>query len=226
MSEGAPSLSLEGDRLRIPASAFEHGGFRAFMKGGDMPEGARATYVDAEVMVFMSPESLESHNKPKTAVTVAMERVVTEADLGEVYGDGTLFTHIEARISTEPDCLFVSWKTFETGKVMLVPRAGRDDEYIELVGTPDIVVEVVSDSSVQKDLVRLRDAYHRAGIPEYWLVDARGAEPVFTVLAHHPDGYAPAAPAGQPQPSTVLACSFQLERSRNRAGRWAYRLRT
>jgi Uma2 family endonuclease len=211
--------------LRIPASAFEHGGFRTFVKGGDMPEGARATYVDAEVMVFMSPESLESHNKPKTAITVAIERLVTENDLGEVYGDGTLLTHVGARISTEPDCLFVSWATFESGKVTLVPRAGRDDEYIELVGTPDIVVEVVSDSSVRKDLVRLREAYHRAGIPEYWLVDARGEEPAFTVLVHHPDGYGPAAPAGQPQLSAVLACTLRLERSRNRAGRWAYRLR-
>ena len=37
-------------------------------------------------------------------------------------------------------------------------------------GAPDIVVEVLS-SDRNRDLVRKRQAYAEAGIPEYWIVD-------------------------------------------------------
>src|SRR5256885_8764701 len=48
-----------------------------------------------------------------------------------------------------------------------------EEGYLELEGTPDMVLEVVSESSVQKDTKRLRQLYWQAGIREYWLVDAR-----------------------------------------------------
>ena len=38
-------------------------------------------------------------------------------------------------------------------------------------GTPDLVVEVLSDSTGQLDLVLKKATYQRAGVPEYWIVD-------------------------------------------------------
>ena len=38
-------------------------------------------------------------------------------------------------------------------------------------GTPDLVVEVLSDSTRELDQVRKKSAYQRAGVPEYWIVD-------------------------------------------------------
>ncbi|MFM9105782.1 MAG: Uma2 family endonuclease [Chloroflexota bacterium] len=38
-------------------------------------------------------------------------------------------------------------------------------------GTPDLVVEILSVSTRGHDIVRKRDLYLRAGVPEYWLVD-------------------------------------------------------
>ena len=43
--------------------------------------------------------------------------------------------------------------------------------------------------TVQKDTKRLREAYHRAGVPEYWLVDARGQEIVFQILIWQKEDY-------------------------------------
>ena len=37
-------------------------------------------------------------------------------------------------------------------------------------GTPDLLVEVLSEDR-DKDLVRKRDRYAAAGVPEYWIVD-------------------------------------------------------
>lgn len=46
----------------------------------------------------------------------------------------------------------------------------------------DLVVEVVSHSSVNKDSHRLPPLYARAGIREFWRADARGKTLVFQVF--------------------------------------------
>ena len=43
--------------------------------------------------------------------------------------------------------------------------------YVE--GAPDIVVEVLSPNSRNRDLVRKRQLYAEAGVPEYWIADQR-----------------------------------------------------
>lgn len=40
-----------------------------------------------------------------------------------------------------------------------------------IIGTPDLVVEVASPATEKHDRQRKRNAYARAAIPEYWLVD-------------------------------------------------------
>ena len=82
----------------------------------------------------------------------------------------------------------------------------------ELEGTPDLVVEIISDSSVRKDRKLLREAYARAGIPEYWLIDARGAEVDFQILVHAEDDYAPAKRTGGWQVSPTFGKKFRLRR--------------
>jgi Uma2 family endonuclease len=52
-----------------------------------------------------------------------------------------------------------------------------------------MVLEAVSDSSVRKDLKTLRRAYFRAGIPEYWLIDARKPAVTFDILRRGTRGY-------------------------------------
>src|SRR5215831_17946556 len=172
----------------------------------------------------MSPESLETHLKVKGEFTAALLRHIRDRDLGEGYCDGALLTNVAARVSTEPDFQFVSWGASESGRVTLTRRRRRRDEFVEIVGTPDMVLEVVSDSSTRKDTVRLKAAYERAGIPEYWLVDARGEKIMFQILTLEGDGYQPSAPPDQPQASRVFGARFELRRARNRVGRFTYTL--
>ena len=94
-----------------------------------------------------------------------------------------------------------------------------------MIGTPDLVVEIVSDWSARKDRVLPRRAYARAGIPEHRVIDARGESIRFEIL-HLVDGaYVASAPADTAQASRVLARRFTLTRARNRAGHRSYRLR-
>jgi Uma2 family endonuclease len=226
MATSAEVVHFEGarERLRLPASALGHAGFRAWVTASDFPRNVRPAFIRGEVFLEMSPESIESHNKVKVEVTSVLSSLVKRHDLGELYGDRTLLTHEEVELSTEPDAAFASWETLSSGRLRLVPRAGRDDEYIEIVGTPDLVVEILSDSSVRKDLTVLRDAYFRARIPEYWLIDARGEDVRFEILSLGSDGYEARSASGAPQRSDVLGRVFRLERRRNRAGRWSYDL--
>ena len=139
--------------------------------------------------------------------------------------DGLLLSHEEARLSTEPDAMFISWETTRSGRISWKLRADQTDA-VELVGSPDLVVEVVSPTFARKDLVKLRAGYARAGIPEYWIVDARRDPHRFEIL-HLVDGsYEASAPPDLPQPSQVFRRAFVLEARTNQVGRTDFRLRT
>jgi Uma2 family endonuclease len=92
------------------------------------------------------------------------------------------------------------------------------------LGTPDWVLEVVSDSSVEKDTEQLREAYHRAGIPEYWLIDAWGDKIDFTILIHRKPGYGAAQVKNNWQRSKVFGRDFCLTRKEDEFGLWEYTL--
>lgn len=223
MASAAPTLHIEGDRLRVPASAWQLDGFRAWIRSQEFPSGVRASFLAGEVFIEMSPDSIESHNKVKTALTATLEQVARDEDLGEIYSDRALLCHTEVGLSTEPDLVFASWQTLEMGRLRLVPGA-RSGEFVELQGAPDLVVEVVSDSSERKDLEYLRAAYAQAAIAEYWIIDARRAELRFEILQLADGEYRSTSAAGPEQVSLVFGRRFVLERERNRVGRYRYRL--
>jgi Uma2 family endonuclease len=210
--------------LEIPPTAFTMEGFREWATADDFPERVKVTFLQGEIFIDMSTEDMEDHVNPKTEITTALVVLCKQLKIGKVYGDGLLLTNSDAEVSNNPDALFFSYKTFEARQVRRVPRSGAESKYGELEGTPDWVLEVVSDSSVKKDLVRLRAAYHRAGISEYWIVDARGEELSFQVLLRRKNGYVAAPSADGWLRSKVFGRSFRLERKLDDLGLWDYTL--
>jgi Uma2 family endonuclease len=213
-----------GINLRIPSSVFTLDGFRQWAKSEDLPEKLRVAFLGSEIYLEMGNEELESHNKVKTTITRVLSTLVVERDLGEFFSDGVLITNKDAGVSNNPDAVFISWDGEDAGRIHYVPREDAEGQYTELVGTPDWVLEIVSNSSVRKDVKELRAAYHKAGIAEYWLVDARGADLSFVVLNWRKTGYVAASSQSGWLSSKVFACSFHLSRRRNRRGRWQYEL--
>lgn len=208
----------------IPPTAQTLAGFRAWATSNEFPERGRISFIDQEIFIDMSPEKLEAHNKVKVEIGYVLVGVNKKIKRGEFYGDRTLVSNEEANLSTEPDATFVTWAALESGRVRLVEHAGEQGEYKELEGTPDWVLEVVSDSSVAKDTRRLRERYHRAGIPEYWLVDAGGEQIKFQILRQGKAGYEPAPAKAGWQVSRVFSRRFRLTRRRGRMGLWQYTL--
>jgi Uma2 family endonuclease len=176
-----------------------------------------------ELFIDMSPERLDSHNKVKTEITRVLANLVVTRDLGNFYSDRTRLVNEAANLSNEPDALFAAWGTMEENRLRQVPSATDRGDYIELEGTPDWVLEIVSTSSVNKDTRALRKNYFLAGIREYWLIDARGDKVDFQVLIYRSTGYTASRRRGW-QKSRVFGCHFRLARHRDRLGQWQYRL--
>jgi len=220
----AAGLVRNAAPIRIPAGAATHAGFRAWATSDEFPRGLKATFLGDEIILDMSPEELETHTAVKGEAYRVLMNLVRELDLGIFYADGAFLTNEAAELSTEPDATFVSKAAFRAGRVRLVPREGVEGQYMEILGTPDWVLEVVSRYSVRKDTKELRTKYHRAGIPEYWLVDARGPEISFQILRRQRDDYVAVALRGGWQRSRVFGRAFRLDRERDDLNFWRYTL--
>lgn len=160
----------------LPASFATLAEFRHWMHATECPERGRFTYVNGGFEIDMSPERISGHNDIKTRMTTVLDTISEAEQLGVVFSDGVLLVNDDADLGCEPDMMFCSIETLRTGKA--TRRAWKSDEAgdMELHGTPDMVAEVVSNSSARKDTVDLRSAYFAAGIKEYWLIDGRGEE--------------------------------------------------
>jgi Uma2 family endonuclease len=210
--------------VSVPISALALPGFRAWTRSEDFPEFGSVAFVAGEIIVDMSPERLDSHAAVKSEVCRVVANVVADDDLGKFYLDRTRLVHEEAGVSNEPEALFVSWQAFAAKRIRMVPAKDEHD-FIELEGSPDWVLEIVSPSSVFKDTVQLRVAYHRAGVGEYWLIDARGKKLRFEILHYAPDAYRQSAKKkGGWQQSKVFGRHFRLRRIKDRLGNVAFRL--
>ncbi len=221
------SLYIETNRhqqvVEVPRSGMTLDDFRAWVYSEDYPQRGRITYVNGRLIIDMSPERIDSHNKIKTELVQVIAGFVQREKLGEFYSDRAWIINREAVVSNEPDAAFATWETLKSKK--LAPPADRaDDDRFELIGTPDWICEIVSDSSEKKDYRTLLKAYHSAGIREYWLIDARGEEIEFQLHVWALSGYRAAEPRDGWLASPVFNREFQLRRFRNEIGRWNYEL--
>src|SRR5262249_55628153 len=151
--------------------------FRRWAKSDEFPERGWFSYLNGELWVDLSMERL-AHNKVKGEISIALGALVKAEGLGHFLFDRMLLTHAEAGLSTEPDGMFFTRESLRRGRVQLV----QGDESLEVEGGPDMVLEVVSPKSVEKDTEVLPDLYWKAGVREYWLVDPRGEPPTFDIL--------------------------------------------
>jgi len=191
--------------------------FRKWAKNNDLPEKTKLLYCRGEVMIDMGTEQIFTHVEVKTEITTVLRVLAREGKLGRMWAEGFLVTNEKAELSCNPDAVFVSNEAFTAKRVKLVE--GKEGGFVELLGTPDMVLEVVSGSSEKKDNQILFEAYYEAGIPEYWLVDARGDEIEFHIYKHGTKRYTVTEkqPGGWVKPA-VFGKSFRPVRGTDASG--------
>jgi Uma2 family endonuclease len=196
--------------------------FRRWTDEPDFPEKGNIWWLHGGVWADMSKEQVFTHVLVKTRITSALDNLVTENDLGLVFSDGLRVTNLDANLSGKPDATFVSNESRREGRVRFIE--GMDRGYTEIIGAPDMVLEVVSDSSETKDLETLREDYFSAGVREYWLVDARGKNLVFEILRRNKVGFVATRKQSGWMKSSVFGKSFRLAQELDQFGDPKYRL--
>lgn len=124
-----------------------------------LPEdGNRYELIDGELYVSPSPNT--RHQKASIRLLQFLLPFVDKHGLGRVFHapmDVTLEPRTQTRV--QPDLLFVA-----QSREHIIQEKG-------IYGAPDLVVEIVSQSSHWADLYDKRDLYRRCGVAEYWIVD-------------------------------------------------------
>jgi Uma2 family endonuclease len=107
---------------------------------------------------YMTPAPRTKHQRVSGRLFVALSGFTASRRLGEVFAAPFDVVFSDENV-VQPDLLFVS-----------TPRAGivTDDN---IQGAPDLVVEIISETTRKKDEVTKRKLYERFGVAEYWIVD-------------------------------------------------------
>jgi Uma2 family endonuclease len=112
-------------------------------------------------LIPMTPSPGEAHQWICGEVAFHLRKFVKEHQVGRVYEaplDVVLGEPGEEQV-VQPDILFISQRR---------RRIIRDEE---IRGAPDLVVEVISVSTRERDRVFKRRLYAKYGVKEYWIVD-------------------------------------------------------
>lgn len=213
----------------LPAAAGGLAAFRRWAFSAEFPDHGRIDYLAGSVETELSPEDLHTHGPVKAAIAAVLHALIVERDLGQVFIDRARVSSAAANLSVEPDVLAVLWQSLESGRVRYVPRARggpvRLARSAEIEGGPDLVVEILSDSSVRKDTELLPRLYALAGVRELWLVDARGEQPDLAMYTLESGAYREVAPDARGHLlSPLLGHTFRLLRQPARFSTWRYQL--
>jgi Uma2 family endonuclease len=199
-------IVLLDNAVRIPPEAVDDfAAFRRWTKSKDFPERGEYAFLDGDLFAEISMETLV-HNQLKSLIGVVIGGLIMSEALGRYFSDRMRLVHEAAHLSCEPDAMFVSHDTVKSGRV----RWQKGRESLEVIGTPDLVVEVVSETSLLKDTEVLRDLYAAAGIPEYWLINPLGGQLSFDILRLAGRRYAATRKSAGWIKSAVFGKSFRL----------------
>ena len=198
--------------LVIPSGVTDLASFREWVHSGELPEKLAVHFIANEVWVDLTTDTLPE-NAIKTAIYFTLGGLIRTEKLGFLFSNGVLLTNDRADMGCEPDATFASAESLNTRHVTFTAGATTGAVATEMVGSPDLMVEVVSPSSVDKDTVRLFDAYFQAGVLEYWLIDARDEADIrFDIYRRGTKGFTAVRKAKGWVRSDVFARKFRLTR--------------
>lgn len=205
-------------KIRIPEGLTSLSRFLHWIDTTDLPEKLPVRYLKGEVWVDLM-EEMFSHNQIKTALGVTLGGLIENEDLGLYTTDGMLLANDNAELATEPDAMFLSNASLKSKRVYFTAGKKQGAVATRIVGSPDLVVEIVSPSSADIDTAWLMSAYHDAGVTEYWVIDVRDTGEVqFDIYKRGAKEYT----AGRKQDgwvkSTVLGRSFRLVQTKRKNG--------
>ncbi len=119
-------------------------------------DGQRHEIVDGEH--FVNPAPTPYHQTVSRRLQFQLYSQLETRGLGEVF-DAPIDVQLSDHDIVQPDLAVV----LSRNKSIITSTRIR--------GTPDLIVEILSPSSVKLDRVHKKGLYQRTGVPEFWIVD-------------------------------------------------------
>jgi Uma2 family endonuclease len=191
--------------IEVPAWVIDNASFLRWAESEDAPDHSKVGFINGTVWFNNTMEQI-LHNQIKAAIIEEIRIWNRALDLGCYYPDGMVYSNLDLEFTTVPDGIFVTNESIANGAIVL----DRGMLSTKITGSPDIVLEVITRSSVEKDLSELRPLYFDAGIREYWIIDSRVKEPVLQIMKRGKEEFTEAKSIDGWVPSKVLKGSFRL----------------
>ena len=119
-------------------------------------DGRRHEIIDGDH--YMNPAPATYHQRLAGRIHFQLYQQINLPGLGEVYLAPTDVQLTDNDI-VQPDLIVV----LNERRTIITPT--------KIKGVPHVVVEILSESTIDQDRVLKRELYERVGIPEYWIVD-------------------------------------------------------
>ena len=133
----------------------------------------RYELLDGELIIMPAPSIAHQHVAMKLGTR--LDTFVEEGNLGVLYSAPTDVVLSDTDV-VQPDLLFIS-----SERAHIITPAN-------IQGAPDLIVEIRSASTAERDETLKRKLYAERGVKEYWLVDPEAM--TITVLCLGEGGYA------------------------------------
>lgn len=120
------------------------------------PDDVRYELIEGELL--MTPSPLTRHQRAVGAIYFKIREYLMNKNVGEVF----LCPYdvvLDNENVFEPDVIFVSEE-----RSSIITEAN-------IKGAPDLVIEVLSPSTAQRDLIKKKRIYAEYGVKEYWIAD-------------------------------------------------------
>ena len=121
-----------------------------------LPEGTLCQIINNTL--FMAPAPLDSHQDVLVTISSRLFHFVEKKAMGKVR-IAPYDVHFSKQNIFQPDIVFIAKDNLEN----IEPKG--------LVGAPDLVIEILSPGTAQKDLGEKKDVYEQYGVKEYYTVD-------------------------------------------------------
>ncbi len=119
-------------------------------------DGFRHEIIDGEH--YMSPAPSTNHQRVSRKIQFQLYDQIELKKLGEVFNAPT-DVELAMHDIVQPDLVVV----LESQTHIITPK--------KIKGIPNLVIEILSESNPQHDLILKFEMYQRSGVPEYWIVD-------------------------------------------------------
>jgi len=120
------------------------------------PEDQRYELIEGELI--MTPSPVPYHQWLSKNIEFELEKFVREKELGKVFY-APCDIYLDNENVLQPDILFISKQRLNI--------IGEKN----IQGAPDLVIEILSESTAYIDMVKKKKLYAQFGVKEYWILD-------------------------------------------------------